>query len=334
MTDVAGTAVHRVSIVGGDTFPVHQGERILTAARRAGTWLPFECGWGGCGTCKVTVVEGETELLYAGAVGRPPGRASTPGARVPVDTDVRPGDPGRARFRHTGAGAAGARPPRAARGPRGARPRRGPVPVRSRGRRRLPARAARHPRPRRRPAPVLLARRAAGLARGELHREALPRTPRQQSPVLRAQRARRWPWSCPTATCSSATATTRSSSSRGAPASRPSWPWRSSWPSDATPVPSTSSTAPGRRPSWSAGTSSSGRWRVSTTATCTGRCSRRRSVGPAQSGTSPRRWPQRLPQLTDAVFHVAGPPPMTDATVDLLRDNGIQLDRVHFDSFG
>jgi ferredoxin-NADP reductase len=31
---------------------------------------------------------------------------------------------------------------------------------------------------------------------------------------------------------------------------------------------------------------------------------------------------------------VAGPPPMTDATVDLLRRNGIQLDRVHFDSFG
>jgi NAD(P)H-flavin reductase len=43
---------------------------------------------------------------------------------------------------------------------------------------------------------------------------------------------------------------------------------------------------------------------------------------------------ERLPQLTDAVFHVAGPPPMTDATVDLLRDIGIQLDRVHFDSFG
>ena len=66
MTDVTDAVIHRVSIVGSDTvFEVPDGERILTAARRAGTWLPFECGWGGCGTCKITVVEGETELLYA-----------------------------------------------------------------------------------------------------------------------------------------------------------------------------------------------------------------------------------------------------------------------------
>ena len=57
-------ARHRVSIVGSDTvFEVPQGERILAAARRAGAWLPFECGWGGCGTCKVTVVDGETGLV-------------------------------------------------------------------------------------------------------------------------------------------------------------------------------------------------------------------------------------------------------------------------------
>ena len=61
---VAEPDAHLVSIVGSDlTFHVAEGERILTAARRAGTWLPFECGWGGCGTCKVTVVEGETQLL-------------------------------------------------------------------------------------------------------------------------------------------------------------------------------------------------------------------------------------------------------------------------------
>ncbi len=65
MTEVERAVGHRVSIVGSDrTFEVPDGERILTAARRAGTWLPFECGWGGCGTCKVTVVEGETELLF------------------------------------------------------------------------------------------------------------------------------------------------------------------------------------------------------------------------------------------------------------------------------
>ena len=41
-----------------------------------------------------------------------------------------------------------------------------------------------------------------------------------------------------------------------------------------------------------------------------------------------------LPGLADAVFYVAGPPPMTDATLELLRRHGIQLDRVHYDSFG
>lgn len=65
MTEVEVPVAHRVSIVGSDTtFEVADGERILSAARRAGTWLPFECGWGGCGTCKVTVVDGETELLF------------------------------------------------------------------------------------------------------------------------------------------------------------------------------------------------------------------------------------------------------------------------------
>lgn len=65
MVDATDTAPHRVTIAGSDaSFEVRRGERILAAARRAGTWLPFECGWGGCGTCKVTVVDGETELLF------------------------------------------------------------------------------------------------------------------------------------------------------------------------------------------------------------------------------------------------------------------------------
>lgn len=51
----------------GPTFEVGEGERILAAARRAGVWLPFECGWGSCSTCKVTLVDGEVELLFAGA---------------------------------------------------------------------------------------------------------------------------------------------------------------------------------------------------------------------------------------------------------------------------
>lgn len=60
--------VHRVAVAGTDrTFEVEQGERILGAALRAGVWIPFECGWGSCGTCKMTLVEGEIEPLFADA---------------------------------------------------------------------------------------------------------------------------------------------------------------------------------------------------------------------------------------------------------------------------
>lgn len=57
---------HRVTVMpGGQVFDVRHGERILAAARRAGIWLPFECGWGSCGTCKATLVDGEVDLLFA-----------------------------------------------------------------------------------------------------------------------------------------------------------------------------------------------------------------------------------------------------------------------------
>jgi toluene monooxygenase electron transfer component len=42
----------------------NEGETILQAARRAGVELPYECGWGSCGTCKLTLVEGEAELIF------------------------------------------------------------------------------------------------------------------------------------------------------------------------------------------------------------------------------------------------------------------------------
>jgi len=48
----------------GPTFSVRPGEDILGAGRRQGVWLPFECGWGSCSTCKVTLLEGEVELLF------------------------------------------------------------------------------------------------------------------------------------------------------------------------------------------------------------------------------------------------------------------------------
>lgn len=48
----------------GWVFGAREGERLLGAARRAGVWVPFECGWGSCGTCKATLVEGTTELVF------------------------------------------------------------------------------------------------------------------------------------------------------------------------------------------------------------------------------------------------------------------------------
>ncbi|MBL8929694.1 MAG: 2Fe-2S iron-sulfur cluster binding domain-containing protein [Kineosporiaceae bacterium] len=67
--DRRGVPAHRVTVVGGAaggeaTFEVAEGERIHAAARRAGVWLPFECGWGSCGTCKATLVEGQVVSLF------------------------------------------------------------------------------------------------------------------------------------------------------------------------------------------------------------------------------------------------------------------------------
>ncbi len=52
---------------GGQSFTVEPGENILAAGRRQGVWLPFECGWGSCSTCKVTLVSGEVKLLLPDA---------------------------------------------------------------------------------------------------------------------------------------------------------------------------------------------------------------------------------------------------------------------------
>lgn len=47
----------------GVAFDQAPGQRLLEAARDAGVWLPFECGWGSCGTCKASLVSGDVELL-------------------------------------------------------------------------------------------------------------------------------------------------------------------------------------------------------------------------------------------------------------------------------
>lgn len=51
----------------GDQFTAHPDETLLQAARRSGLSLPHECGWGSCSTCKVTLVAGETELMFPAA---------------------------------------------------------------------------------------------------------------------------------------------------------------------------------------------------------------------------------------------------------------------------
>lgn len=56
---------YRVTVEpSGDSFVVQPGENILAAGRRAGVWLPFECGWGACGTCKLTLIEGQIDTLF------------------------------------------------------------------------------------------------------------------------------------------------------------------------------------------------------------------------------------------------------------------------------
>ena len=45
----------------GRSIVVEDGQTILDAALRAGIFLPHACGQGYCGTCKVSVSEGEVD---------------------------------------------------------------------------------------------------------------------------------------------------------------------------------------------------------------------------------------------------------------------------------
>lgn len=59
-------------VIGDHCIAVRSGEPILAAARRAGLWLPFECGWGSCGTCRATLLEGSVHYLFPAAPARRP----------------------------------------------------------------------------------------------------------------------------------------------------------------------------------------------------------------------------------------------------------------------
>jgi phenol hydroxylase P5 protein len=45
----------------GDEVEVGEGQTLLDACLRNGIWLPHACGHGMCGTCKVTVLEGDVD---------------------------------------------------------------------------------------------------------------------------------------------------------------------------------------------------------------------------------------------------------------------------------
>lgn len=61
----------------GTRFDARADETLLQAARRNGVALAHECGWGSCGTCKVTLVAGETALLFPAAPAIVPRDAKT-----------------------------------------------------------------------------------------------------------------------------------------------------------------------------------------------------------------------------------------------------------------
>ena len=61
---------HRIAIEGGDVFDVSADEdSLLRGALRAGTGFPYECGVGGCGSCRFELVSGEMETLWPDAPG-------------------------------------------------------------------------------------------------------------------------------------------------------------------------------------------------------------------------------------------------------------------------
>jgi toluene monooxygenase electron transfer component len=61
----SSVATHTVSVEpAGVEFEARADEPILAAGRRAGVWLPFECGWGTCATCKVQLLEGNVRSLF------------------------------------------------------------------------------------------------------------------------------------------------------------------------------------------------------------------------------------------------------------------------------
>ena len=64
-------AAVRITVDGsGETFDQRGDDTVLRAALRAGVGVPYECNAGGCGSCRIDVVEGEVDDLWPDAPGR------------------------------------------------------------------------------------------------------------------------------------------------------------------------------------------------------------------------------------------------------------------------
>lgn len=81
----------------GETLEIEDGQSMLDGALRAGIYLPYACNHGLCGTCKVTVLDGEVEHHHASSfalmdVERDEGRAlaccATLCSDVTIEADV------------------------------------------------------------------------------------------------------------------------------------------------------------------------------------------------------------------------------------------------------
>lgn len=54
----------------GETFEQRGDDTVLRAALRAGVGVPYECNAGGCGSCRIQVVDGAVDDLWPEAPGR------------------------------------------------------------------------------------------------------------------------------------------------------------------------------------------------------------------------------------------------------------------------
>jgi toluene monooxygenase electron transfer component len=68
--DASGTMREpfKISIAGTDaTYSCAADDVLLRAGLRAGLGMPYECNVGGCGTCKIEVLEGDTDVIWTDA---------------------------------------------------------------------------------------------------------------------------------------------------------------------------------------------------------------------------------------------------------------------------